>query len=255
VLTLLSNGTIAVHVKEEFSVTVQSQDNPQIIDNGHNGNGMAQQAQQRYSNVALESVSDFGEGKRAGLRPPIRPNDRSLAIENVQPGHYWVRVDSSRGYASSVSSGGVDLQHEPLVVGPGGSSPAIEITMRDDMASLEGTVEGAEGGNAAPELSAARTPLPGYYGPFAYAYCIPQPDSPGRFTEVAVSSDGKFSTPQIPPGAYLVLAFKHRPDDLQYRNAEAMRAYESKGQVVRLVGGQTEHVQLQLISKAGGDAE
>jgi hypothetical protein len=163
-----------------------------------------------------------------------------------------VRVDSSRGYAASVSSGGVDLQHEPLVVGPGGSSPAIEITMRDDMASLDGAVEGADGGG--PELLATVPAVPGFNGPFAYVYCIPQPDSPGRFTEVAVSFDGKFSTPQIPPGAYRVLAFKRRLDDLEYRNAEAMRAYESKGQVVRLVGGQTEHVQLQLISKAGEDA-
>jgi hypothetical protein len=254
VLALLSNGTIAVHVKEEFTVTVPSQDNPQIIDSGHNGIGMVQQAQQRYLNVTLESVSDFGQGKRAGLRPPIRPNDRSLAIDNVQPGRYWVRVDSSRGYAASVSSGGVDLQHEPLVVGPGGYSPAIEVAMRDDMASLDGTVEGAEGGSAGPE-PAAGAAVSGWYGPYAYVYCIPQPDSPGRFTEVAVSSNGKFSTPQIPPGAYLVLAFKHRPDDLEYRNAEAMRAYESKGQVVRLVGGQTEHVQLQLILKAGEDAQ
>jgi hypothetical protein len=81
----------------------------------------------------------------------------------------------------------------------------------------------------------------------AHVYCIPLPDSTGRFTDIWVQPEGKFTAPPLPPGEYLLLAFT-RPQTLEYENPEAMRAYGEKGQVVRLSGGQTEHVRLQLIS-------
>jgi hypothetical protein len=52
----------------------------------------------------------------------------------------------------------------------------------------------------------------------------------------------------LPPGSYRVLAFADYPPDFEYRNPEAMQAYESKGAVVRVSGGQKEHVQLKLVS-------
>jgi hypothetical protein len=51
----------------------------------------------------------------------------------------------------------------------------------------------------------------------------------------------------MPPGVYRVLAFANQQPNLPYRDAEAMRAYESKGQVVHLSAGQKASVQLQLI--------
>jgi hypothetical protein len=36
--------------------------------------------------------------------------------------------------------------------------------------------------------------------------------------------------------------------ELEFHNSEAMRAYEAKGQVVRLAPGQKENIKLQLIS-------
>ena len=82
----------------------------------------------------------------------------------------------------------------------------------------------------------------------AHIYCVPLADSSGQFTEVAVSPDGSFSSPPLPPGAYRVLAFDRSQSELEYRNPEAMQTYDAKGPVVRLVGGQKEHVRLQLIS-------
>jgi hypothetical protein len=63
-----------------------------------------------------------------------------------------------------------------------------------------------------------------------------------------VSPDGKFNSPEMPPGTYRVLAFDHPQPELEYRNPEAMRAYEAKGQLVRLVPGQREKLQLPLIT-------
>ena len=62
------------------------------------------------------------------------------------------------------------------------------------------------------------------------------------------SPDGKFTASQLPPGVYRLLAFSRSQSDLEYENPEAMRAYDGKGQVVRLGGGQKERLQLQLIS-------
>jgi hypothetical protein len=51
----------------------------------------------------------------------------------------------------------------------------------------------------------------------------------------------------VAPGTYRVLAFKNQQPNLPYRDAEAMRAYESKGQVVHLSARQKVNIQLQAI--------
>jgi hypothetical protein len=165
-----------------------------------------------------------------------------LVIDGAPPGRYWVRVQSSRGYPASIRSGNLDLQHQPLVVGAGGGMSPIEITMRDDSAEISGTVEGvtppAQGPASVPGAGQAR----------AHVYCIPLGDSSGRFTEIWVRPDGNFVSQELAPGTYRVLAFNQEQKEIEYRNPEAMRAYDSKGQVVRVVGGQKERVQLQLIA-------
>ncbi len=250
-LVLLPNASVRVDVKEEFTST----DNTGSITFGANRRSITLRGPRRYLNVILEPADDSERGGVGGLHNPTGPGDESLVIENAQPGRYWVRVNSSRGYAASVRSGNTDLQHQPLVVSAGGSTSPIEITMRDDTAAIDGTVEGITPA-AAPALNAsAATGDSGFFsGPEAIRatpariYCIPLADSSGQFTEVWVSPDGSFSSPPLPPGAYRVFAFDRPQSELEYRNPEAMQPYEARGPVVRLVSGQTEHVRLQLIS-------
>jgi len=161
-------------------------------------------------------------------------------IVGAPAGVYWVRAHSSHGYPASIRSGNLDLLHQPLVVGSGGGASPIEVTMRDDTAEISGTVEGVI---PPPEAVGAS----GAAGLRGHVYFIPLPDSPGQFTEVWVMPDGTFVSSGLAPGAYRVLAFD-RELDLEYRNPEAMQAYDSKGPVVRVAGGQKEHVQLQVIS-------
>jgi len=242
-MTMVPGRPIRVDVKEEFTSTEISG----FTINGGGGsnrNGF----RGRHLDVALETTDDFGQERSFSLRPPRRPEDESLVIEDVQPGRYWVRISSSRGYASSVTSGGVDLQHEPLVVGAGGVSSPIEVTMRDDYADIEGTIEGAN--TSVSDTAPPSGPVSSVSYASAYVYCVPLPDSPGQFTEAGVSSDGKFNSLRLPPGAYRVLAFRRQQIDLEYGNPEAMRAYDAKGQIVRLVGGQKERLRLQLVSSS-----
>ena len=246
-LTLLPNASIPVNVKEEFTAI----DHSGAVSWNINGRNTTMKGPRRYLNVTLESVDDFGVAQSGSLRNPSRGDD-PLVIDAVPPGRYWVRINSSRGYPASVHSGNLDLLHQPLVVAAGGGSAPIEITMRDDSAEISGTVEGV--------TPPARTPISGNFGvataasyPTAvdrgtHIYCIPLPDSPGQFTEIWVNTDGSFVSQGIAPGAYRLLAFDRPQSDLEYRNPEAMRAYDSKGPVIRLVGGQKERVTLQLIS-------
>jgi hypothetical protein len=245
-LVLMPNSSVKVDVKEEFTST----DNTGSVTLRVNRRVMTPRGPRRYLNINLEPADDSERGGVGGLRNPTGPEDESLVIENVQPGRYWVRVNSSRGYAASVRSGNIDLQHQPLVVASGGSMSPIEITMRDDTAEIDGTVEGVPTSTSG--AASIRVEMVGsgvsYMASPTRIYCIPLADSGGQFTEVWVSPDGSFSSPPLPPGAYRVLAFDHPQPELEYRNPEAMQAYEAKGPVVRLVSGQTEHVRLQLIS-------
>jgi hypothetical protein len=144
-----------------------------------------------------------------------------------------------RGYVATATMGGVDLLHQPFTVIPGPTT-SIEITLRDDTAEIEGTVGDA--------LPSAAYPNSGDAPTRAYVYCVPLPDSPGQFMQLSPSSDGKFDYQMMSPGTYRVMAFKTPQPNLPYRDADAMRAYDSIGQVVRLGAGQKTNVQLQVNS-------
>jgi hypothetical protein len=253
-MTLVSNASIPVVVKEEFT----SADNQGSMTWNINGRNTVIKGPRRYLSVTLKPADDFGVGPQVSLRDPRRSDD-ALVIEGARAGSYWVRVNSSRGYPASIRSGNLDLQHQPLVVAAGGTASPIEIAMRDDTAEISGTVEGitpaapgpVNAGGAAGAGGDARgwtsyAPLGGQAA--AHIYCIPLADSTGQLTEIWVSPDGSFVSQGLAPGAYRLLAFDREQHELEYRNPEALRTYDSKGPVVRVVGGQKEHLQLQLIS-------
>ncbi len=240
-LVLTRSGSMVANVKEEFTTTNE-------VASGSFSNGkrtFTLHGPRTYLQVSLETAEDFGPHGGGSLREPTGPNDDSLVIENVPPGRYWLRVNSSRGYVASATMGGVDLLHQPLVVGLGSSTP-IEITMRDDSAEIDGTVAGITAtGSGAPLVYTGKSGFP--INSSAYVYCIPLPDSPGQFDQLGVSAEGKINPQTIAPGTYHVMAFKDRQTNLPYRDAEAMRAYDAKGQIVHLSPGQKATVQLQLI--------
>jgi hypothetical protein len=254
-MTFVSNASIPVIVKEEFT----SADNPGSMTWNINGRNIAMKGPRRYLNVTLEPTDDFGVGQQVSLRNPSRAGDDALVIDGAPAGSYWVRVNSSRGYPASIRSGNLDLQHQLLVVGAGGTASPIEITMRDDTAEISGSVEGVTPPAQRPVISSGANLAGGdargstFYAPLggqaaAHIYCIPLADSSGQLTEIWVSPDGSFVSQGLAPGAYRLLAFDREQHELEYRNPEALRTYDSKGPVVRVVGGQKEHVQLQLIS-------
>jgi|HubBroStandDraft_6_1064221.scaffolds.fasta_scaffold03522_8 hypothetical protein len=251
-MTLSPNGSIGVNVKEEFTSSEDGRstgssvvypDSSSFRVNSVNGRPLNPRGPRRYLNLRLESADDFAQKGDTWMRPPSEPDD-SLAIDGVPPGRYWVKADSSRGFVASISSGMTDLQHQPLVVGLGGSSSPIEVTMRDAAAEIDGTIEGMAASFSGPEgPSVAQAEASS-----VHVYCVPLPDSSGAFKDLWVPANGKFGPQQLPPGTYRVLAFDRPQPELEYHNPEAMRPYEAKGLLVLVVPGQKEHVHLQLIS-------
>jgi hypothetical protein len=221
-LTLTRNSSLTLEVQEVFTQT-----NGIFAANG----GTSQRpyvvrGPQAYLYPRLEPADDFAPWGTGSVRSPSNPNDTSIVIDNIVPGRYWLRLNTGQGYVASATMGGINLLHEPFEVGSGSSIP-IEITLRDDSATLQGTVANAS--------------------PSTFVYCVPLGDSPGQFHEGAAAADGKFNFPPLAPGTYRVMAFASQKHDLPYRDSEAMRAYDSKGQVIQLSAGQSASVQLQII--------
>lgn len=231
VLSLVLNVSIPVEVKEEFNNKVWNGSVSMSI----GGRYFSIKGPRRYLNVSAESADDFARSRGGAMRPPTGPNDDAIELENLSPGKYWIYVNTSRGYVASATCGSTDLLREPLRVVSGANSP-IEITLRDDGAALDGTI-----GNSSEQ--------PATIEPGATVYLIPLPDSSGQFQQTGISPDGKFELQNLAPGSYRVVAFATSRKAFPYRDAESMKAWESKGQVVRLTAGQKTSMQISSVEQ------
>ncbi len=235
-LNLIPNASVSINVREEF----QSK---------QSGGSFAMSNGQRVPDirVSLAPVDDVG-GKRRGGRAHVveGSDDHTMVIENVRPGRYRVNVYSERGYAASIECGGSDVLHQPLVVGLGGGTPPIEVTMRDDGAEVSGTVEEATDAPANAKQAYGDSPV-------RFVYLVPIEGTPGQ-NHVAMSrQEGAFSVEQVPPGSYLVLAYEQGPDQELPGDEETMRALESKGKVIHVEAGQKANVKVKMIAGSNGE--
>src|SRR6266404_819002 len=230
-VALLPNVSIPVSVHEEFQLqeTLAQVSAPET--------NLRVKGRPRYLQVNLRPVENYGPPwGAASMRQPQNPQDDSpLVIENVHPGRYRVQVNTPVGFASSITSGGIDLLNLPLAVPAGGAILPIEITLRADGAEVEGAVENANSPGSSQQSQ-------------GQVYFVPVAGNNGQFRVAWLSPEGKFQLHQLPPGAYRVLAFNHPESDLEYQNAEAMSKYDSKAQILRVTPGQKAHLRLQFIT-------
>ncbi len=243
-VNLIPNASLTVNVREEFS-SGQSVFNEDFAGPAQ---GTLSSAQLRRINlqVLLMPLEDFGSAQGGVSQPIEGVREHALVIPNVSPGRYRLLVEPGIGFAASVLSGGTDLLRLPLVVGMGGSSSTIEVTLRDDGAEVTGTVED-------PAKTDRR---PGQTFDFStqyHVYFVPVGGGAGQFRQTIGGPEGSFTQMQLPPGDYRVLAFDRPQEDLAYASEEALRRFESKAQVIHLTAGQKERLQLKLI--LGSDSQ
>lgn len=238
-LRLIPDTPLTVTIREDFT---SEQTAPQMMITTPNGSKRMPDV--NVSLISTEEFESFSGFNRT--RPAEASDDHTLLLENVGPGRYKVRVSSSRGYAASIESGGADLLHQPLVVGLGGGTPPIEITMRDDGGEVSGTVEETKD---APLNSQAGDPN----RPFRYVYLLPLADSFLEFPPITQFQGDNFTLQQVPPGTYLVLVYPDAPGDLPYGDDDAVQALRSKGQIIHVEAGQKISVRAKMITE--GEAE
>ena len=236
-VTLVQGSSITVNVREEFqhNQTDAAQGPRSLSPEGQNPR------RPNYLQVSLVPDDEFGFASQVALRPPAGPDDELLVIENVLPGRYHVSVNTGLGYVSSITSSGTDLLRQSLVFGMGASMPPMEITVRDDGAEVDGTVDF---GNPTPDHSVQ----PNLYGSPSGVVYIASIDRIGAPPKIAwPDSEGKFTIQQLAPGSYHAFAL-NRPDaQPQWFSEEWLKQHESNVKILNLVEQQKDHVHLAVI--------
>ncbi|MGB7495604.1 MAG: hypothetical protein WBQ61_07725 [Candidatus Acidiferrum sp.] len=242
-LSMVPIAPITVNVHEEF----QAQE-------GNTGNGgipLAADGVRRYGSglyVRLKSTDDITSIRTAVGRQLEGSDGKALVIEDAMPGHYRVDVRSAQGYAASIESGGVDLLKQPLVVGWGGGTPPIEVTVRNDGATVTGTVEQAAGSDPGNSQQSQQD------NQGEHLYLLPL-DGNGQIWQNTIWNNTNFTFEQVPPGRYLLLAYEAASGNALETDADEIEATESKGKVVDLVAGQTVNVNVKAIPANEGNEE
>lgn len=150
------------------------------------------------------------------------------AFRGLGAGTYDVEVEPiGMGYVSSVTCGGKDLLREPLVLAEGSDPQAIQVTARDDGASLTGSVQI---GN----------------GDVAQVLMIDEDQSGVSPRPLFVNGSGSFHVQGLAPGRYDILAFD-RLDGIEYRNREVLAEYLSHAAHVTLSADEQAKVTLDVI--------
>ena len=235
-LTLLPLTPVSVVIRKEFTA---SPDPATEIQAGAIGNSVANDMSSGL-NLQLIPMDSMDGGGGQALRHSPGADSSHFEMINVIPGRYWVQASYYfGGYASAISSGGVDLMKDPLVVGPGGATEPIEVTLRNDAGEIDFTL------NALPAMSESAGEDAAELGGVA-VYAIPTgvrgmnlprangfPGHPGQISNV-------------PPGAYRIIAMD------TFQNLDTMDARElaklaDKGKSVTVVAGGTVNVQLDVI--------
>jgi hypothetical protein len=155
-------------------------------------------------------------------------DENRFSMHDVPPGEYAVEIVPKDGwYVVSAQCGDTDLLHENLTVSPGSPTPAIDIQVRDDGATLTGAVSSEAG----PTRGAV----------------IAVPDGNPRAAKMAMAgSDGGFRLSNLAPGGYSVVAIDHG-DRIEYTNPEVITAYLSGATHVDLTPNQESKVALNLV--------
>jgi hypothetical protein len=240
-LNLIPNASLLVNVKEEFG-SGQS-----VFIEGTNetapGSSNAKTFRQVNLQVVLDPIEEFGFSGIRSSEPIQGTRDHAVMIPNVPPGRYRVGISSGVGYPASVLFGGTDVLHEPLVVGMGGEASPLQVTMRDDGAFVDGTVEDET-------REVPRPPQSHDSRPPCYIYFLPVAGSSAQFRQSNSNPDGAFAHWQLPPGSYLVLAFDRPQNDLEYSNPETLPKLESKGQVIHVEPGEKVHLHLTVAPRS-----
>ena len=173
------------------------------------------------------SVSQAGPGLTDGMSSQYAqgPIPGTLDTTNLLPGSYWVHtaIGVPGTCESSFTAGGANLGHEPLIIGPGGTSAPLALTFRDDCATLKLS------------LSPSFTPTTGGEEQAYSIYLVPDFDSTVdvQMLSLRPTDGGSITLDNLTPGSYHVYTFP-APVELEYHNPDALAALGNRGKAITL---------------------
>jgi len=234
-ITLHPVPEIAVEVTRDYTDTSNTQ---QLDPNRRN-----------YS-FNLQPV-DRGDGAQVFGSNGGRNRNQQPDSVRATGGAYNFIFNSGGAYAASITSGGVDLLQQPLVIDDNVTPQPIFVTLRNDVASITFHAPASVIPTGSAPASADTT---------IYAMAIPldRPETPliGPLGFAAAPSIGEgiasrnnHTLVNLAPGHYLILA-AHDPqflDNLEYRNPDVLRDLASQGVTVNLTAGQRADVEVPLV--------
>jgi hypothetical protein len=181
-------------------------------------------------NVQLVSTDVGLINYRVGSNMDGPPESRRLTLRIIRPGKFRVEITPlGPFYVSEARSGRVDLLREELTIPYGGSVEPIEIVMRDDAATLQGSVS--------------------FSGQRIDAIVILVPAMAPRRARVEFAQpEGSFFIGGLAPGEYRILALDH-VDDLEYAEPDGLVDFSGAMQTVRLGPNQQGTVTLELVRR------
>jgi hypothetical protein len=195
-------------------------------------------------NLVLTPADAFSTNGIGGGMAPVPGSDGTTwSLNVIQPGRFWVVAFPNGGaYVSSITSGGVDLASNPLIVMPGSMPSEIDVTLRDDGGSISGQVNAESGGagSSAPGSSAASGD-----SPVVTVFAIPLFPTSQAMPSTTVGSDGTFNIGHVAPGSYRMLACEGTPA-IDYHRPEGLSVWAGKGQTVTVDPSGTAHVTLDV---------
>jgi len=182
-----------------------------------------------YPPVSIELIStEFQQSTVSSAFGPMRdPTD--LTLKDVMPGKYMVQAAPQLGgYVASLRCGGTDLMRDELIVPDEGSVPPIEVTLRDDGATVKLRI---------------RSDSPARSG---WAVLVPD-----LFSRQAIVLDVKSGTDRdysgLPPGDYKVFALDSRNDIDPSNPEDSLEKYSAKATSITLSANGSVTVSLDIL--------
>ena len=178
--------------------------------------------------VQLVSHTSGMSESRHGSQQVGERGSASLELQNIPPGIYGVEINpNGLLYVQSATSGPTNLLQSDLSIPAGGAPQPIEITLRDDGASISGTV------------SLDNHPFT------ATVLAFSEHSSTPPIIQLT-DPKGFFQMPFLPPGEYKFLAVDH-PEQLEYRNPDVMRKYLVRASGITLSPDQKAKIELEAV--------
>ena len=201
-----------------------------VVDSSSTSDNNTQPPNLGQLGLTLQSDTLDPERGDATVRPMPR-RDQTYVL-TAPPGTYRLQGrDTGQWYIKSATYGASDLLQQELVVVPGAAGTPIRITVSNQTASLQGTVDL----NGSPAQ--------------CWIYLIPSGPNAQSVISMRSNSSGSYTAAHLPPGNYQAIAFERR-HTANYRDAESLAHYSSFVHSVTVTAGDKPTLNLDAVPVA-----